>query len=68
MPYLHRAIALLCPLSISMTLILVVSGCGSGPSSHLPNLEGAMTTLQAEVGNNTSAPNGFSTQGNGNAA
>ena len=63
------------PLAV-LAFSIALAGCGSGPSSHfMPNptppgggAAGSSTTLQAEIGNNTSAPNGFATQGNGNAA
>jgi hypothetical protein len=52
----------------ALCLLALLAGCGS---SHIPSPSGpipaASTTLQAEVGNNTSTANSFGRQPNGNA-
>ena len=58
-----------CPLiaasSLRLTIFLAACGGTHTPTGAIPP---ASTTLQAETGNNTSAPNSFARQTNGNAA
>ncbi len=51
--------------SLCLTIFLAACGGAHTPTGTIPT---ASTTLQAETGNNTSAPNSFARQTNGNAA